>query len=283
MPDFAHVCLILILAVPLATTPAYAAGRSNVFHGYKEKGDSQEEDTSTNGSEASKSDEASSSKASPLVACRDTNAACADWAEQGECDKNEAFMSGVCPIACKRCTPPELNAADYVGELLILETEMGEIRIRTLWDNAPRTAALIMDLAHQAPEAKRACRLYRSEAVPPAEHPDGPPYGLLQGSLAGVLKPPPSENLAKVVPKEGYVAMITGTTEFYISLMDHSSWGGAHSVWGKVENMEVVFAIVAKAAFHELKHPEFGTVMRMMNTEMKMTPRAVRMDEGHEL
>jgi hypothetical protein len=27
----------------------------------------------------------------------------------------------------------------------------------------------------------------------------------------------------------------------------------------------------------------FGTVMRMMNTEMKMTPRAIKLDEGAEL
>lgn len=30
------------------------------------------------------------------------------------------------------------------------------------------------------------------------------------------------------------VAQITGTSEFYISLMDHSDWAGAHTVWGKV-------------------------------------------------
>lgn len=39
---------------------------------------------------------------------------------------------------------------------------------------------------------------------------------------------------ALIFPEWRYAAMITGTTEFYISLMDHTSWAGAHTVWGKV-------------------------------------------------
>lgn len=55
----------------------------------------------------------------------------------------------------------------------------------------------------QPPQAKRGCRLYRAEAVPPPDRPDGPPYGLLQGSLAGVVGVPPMESLAGEVPGEG--------------------------------------------------------------------------------
>ncbi|GFH16889.1 ShKT domain-containing protein, partial [Haematococcus lacustris] len=132
------------------------------------------------------------SEARKLVACRDTNAACQDWADNGECTKNEGFMNSACPVACKQCSPAELNASDYVGLQLLMNTSFGGIKVRPLWENAARTAALIMDLALQPDSSKKACRFYRSEAVPPAGS-DGPPYGLLQGSLAGVLKAPPAE------------------------------------------------------------------------------------------
>ncbi|KAJ9525278.1 hypothetical protein QJQ45_020817 [Haematococcus lacustris] len=231
-------------------------------------------------------------------------------------------MNSACPVACKQCSPAELNASDYVGLQLLMNTSFGGIKVRPLWENAARTAALIMDLALQPDSSKKACRFYRSEAVPPAGS-DGPPYGLLQGSLAGVVKAPPAEGTS--LPLYGTVAMITGTTEFYISLMDHSSWGGAHTVWGQagagqagrcwagwqrlshdvygqklsmklwlglggpglmltllrqhnsgtravVENMEVVEAIVKASKFTEFKHPEHGTVMRMMDPSLAFTP-----------
>ncbi|KAL6753982.1 hypothetical protein V8C86DRAFT_2713182 [Haematococcus lacustris] len=234
---------------------SHATSRSGAFHGYTEKGGNS---TTSPKSEARK-----------LVACRDTNAACQDWADNGECTKNEGFMNSACPVACKQCSPAELNASDYMGLQLLMNTSFGGIKVRPLWENAARTAALIMDLALQPDSSKKACRFYRSEAVPPAGS-DGPPYGLLQGSLAGVVKAPPAEGTS--LPLYGTVAMITGTTEFYISLMDHSSWGGAHTVWGQVENMEVVEAIVKASKFTEFKHPEHGTVMRMMDPSLAFTP-----------
>lgn len=37
--------------------------------------------------------------------CTDDDASCAAWAAQGECDKNEAFMSASCRLSCKLCKP----------------------------------------------------------------------------------------------------------------------------------------------------------------------------------
>jgi len=43
-----------------------------------------------------------------IMACRDKDPFCEDWAKKGECQKNEGFMSNNCPVSCKECTPPEL-------------------------------------------------------------------------------------------------------------------------------------------------------------------------------
>ena len=91
-----------------------------------------------------------------------------------------------------------------------------------LFDNAPRSCALVLDLAHQGPCPR--CNFYRVERAPEVTEghvpllflphnfllinsslsphilsqegqgpPEGPPYGLLQGSLSGILKGLPQE------------------------------------------------------------------------------------------
>jgi len=37
--------------------------------------------------------------------CRDTEAACQDWAENGQCEENLEFMFKTCPTACGVCKP----------------------------------------------------------------------------------------------------------------------------------------------------------------------------------
>lgn len=73
--------------------------------------------------------------------------------------------------------------------------------------------------------------------------------------------------------------------------MDHSSWGTAHTVWGRVADdasMQVAEAIVRDSPYHNVTHPAYGTVMRMMDAEVKFTPHAVPLPdnataEAHEL
>lgn len=60
--------------------------------------------------------------------------------------------------------------------------------------------------------------------------------------------------------------MIPGTKEFFISLSDHSEWGTAHTCWGEVDDMVAVDALVT-ASYHNVTHPEYGTVMRMLDLE----------------
>ncbi|KAF5843818.1 hypothetical protein DUNSADRAFT_5055 [Dunaliella salina] len=207
------------------------------------------------------------------TACRDNDSSCGDWASKGECTSNPGYMMMSCPVSCEQCTPPELDAEKYANETLVLETELGKVYMTMLWDNAPRAAALIMDLAHRGSKQQKQCRFYRSEAAPLEG--GGPPYGLLQGSLAGILKAPPSEGNAP--PKYGHAAMILGTTEFYIALMDHLEWAGAHSVWGKVEerSMETVHRIVSQSPYTNYTHP-VGTLMRMMSTPVPFRLRVVQ-------
>lgn len=197
------------------------AERGKAFHGYSEKAASQHESAasgSTTGSGGSSSDGAGHEHAGGKAApCRDANSGCPDWASkvrhrcaiapththrpplapqpatppgahlQGECEKNAGFMSKACPMSCKLCRPEPVDLAAHRAQLLVLRTPKGDIRVTPQWATAPKTAALVMDLAAQQDEAlKGSCRFYRNEAIPPPEHAEGPPYGLLQGSLAGV-------------------------------------------------------------------------------------------------
>ncbi|KAG1680610.1 hypothetical protein FOA52_015059 [Chlamydomonas sp. UWO 241] len=199
-------------------------------------------------------------------ACRDTDPNCESWASGGECENNAGFMKETCPVACKDCTPAELNAAEFYGQTFIFCTSHGDIRVTMNWDNAPRSCALVLDLAHQ-PECPR-CNFYRPELAP-TDGTGGPPYGLLQGSLTGLLRSLPREG--KGIPaKYGAVASIQGT-DFYIAAMDHSDWGTAHTVWGEVQNMEVVEEILKSMTYHENKHP-VGTIMRMADTPLHFSP-----------
>ena len=74
--------------------------------------------------------------------------------------------------------------------MLELRTPRGVIALRLLHDLAPRSAALVVQLALEA--RCTACGFYRNEAVPPPGS-SGPPYGLLQGGLGGVVRKPPRD------------------------------------------------------------------------------------------
>ncbi|DBA91608.1 TPA: hypothetical protein ACH3X1_003216 [Trebouxia sp. C0004] len=135
-----------------------------------------------------------------------------------------------------------------------------QIHISLLDAVAPRTCELVSELAQTGCTT---CRFYRNELPPEAGY--GPPYGLLQGSLEGLQDTPPREDT--VVAKKGHVCMIPGTKEFFIAANDHDEWGSAHTVWGMVQNMTPVTSLLHKP-FHTVTHPTYGTVMRLMNTDV---------------
>ncbi|PNH03138.1 hypothetical protein TSOC_010845 [Tetrabaena socialis] len=266
--------------------------------------------------------------------CRDAESACSDWAAHGECAQNPKFMFVRCPLACQRCTAPEVRPADYAGQALLLNCSLGmvsggarggsggasrggpallgtrdgaprlpagpspasrpgqlapaslslcsrthQIRILPYLDRAPATASLVLELAHQ--RGCKGCAFYRNEAVPQAQEGSGPPYGLLQGSLAGMLRVPSREG-GNIAMRRGHVAMIPDTREFFINVMDHVGWGDSMTVWGELDgpaSMSVVEAAL-RLPYHDVKHPTFGTVMRMLDEQVPFLPLPETAAEG---
>ncbi|KAG2494138.1 hypothetical protein HYH03_007776 [Edaphochlamys debaryana] len=178
-----------------------------------------------------------------------------------------------CRLACKQCEPAPVDPGRYRGQLLVLNTTLGEIRIRPLFSQAPQTAALVMELAHH-PGGCEGCNFYRNEAHPEPGS-SGPPYGLLQGSMAGLLKVPEREG-GDIVMRAGHVAMIPSTREFFINVVDHEGWGGSMTVWGDIAD-EASMRVVESALrlpYKAVKHPTYGTVMRMLDETIAFTPMA---------
>lgn len=97
---------------------------------------------------------------------------------------------------------------EYLAETLILRTSFGDIRVRPFYQLAPNLTALVMQLASK--EHCTACRFYRNEQAPTKEQEWGPPYGLLQGSMAGMARSPPTTE-GHIVMKTGQLAFIPGT------------------------------------------------------------------------
>jgi hypothetical protein len=123
------------------------------------------------------------------------------------------------------------------------------------------------------------CQFYRSEAVPPLERPEGPPYGLLQGRMRGLLPSTASEADAlkhEVTPggtiRPGDVVRIQGA-DFFIALVSHDSWAASFTVFGRVESasqLEALIAYADRAAFHVQAHSS-GTKMRLLDTAVSFT------------
>ena len=75
--------------------------------------------------------------------------------------------------------------------------------------------------------------------------------------------------------------MIPTTQEFYISVINHSEWGEAHTVWGEVTDFAAVDAML-ELPYKELTHPEYGTVMRMMAEPVAFDLKVVGVEHGKE-
>lgn len=70
--------------------------------------------------------------------------------------------------------------------------------------------------------------------------------------------------------------MIPDTKEFFINVMDHETWGSSMTVWGSLadpESMEVVESLL-QLPYREVKHPTYGTVMRMLEHQVPFLPLA---------
>ncbi|BBN13503.1 hypothetical protein MPTK1_6g04020 [Marchantia polymorpha subsp. ruderalis] len=134
--------------------------------------------------------------------------------------------------------------------ILALETEHGAIRIKLLPDCAPWSVQYFTELLRLRHCA--GCQIYRAEARGSAwdaygKHINkaltGPPYGLLQGTLAVqavTFKEMPVE--ACPVIARGMVGWIGGGPDFFISLANHREWSPKFTVFAHVlaEDMEIV-------------------------------------------
>ena len=99
---------------------------------------------------------------------------------------------------------------------------------------------------------RRACR---AEAV--WEQPYGPPYALVQGTLRNNGKQPSGKMLLTDMRREGApvvqrgnVCLIGGGPDFFVALAAHPEWGTAHTVWGHVDDMQVVDAVASLPVTH---------------------------------
>ncbi|KAL4518343.1 hypothetical protein Ndes2526A_g01220 [Nannochloris sp. 'desiccata'] len=151
---------------------------------------------------------------------------------------------------------------------IALHTPYGRIVVKLLSDNAPRAAAAVRQ--HAISKGCKDCNFYRAEARPSQEKhqpKEGPPYALLQGSM-NLREIPGSEGDIEV--KAGHVAFIPNTSDFFIALGDHPEWGKAHTVFGVIEDW-VSTDLIAIQPYHEHKHEEYGTVMRMMDVPVSFS------------
>ncbi|GFR44364.1 hypothetical protein Agub_g5585, partial [Astrephomene gubernaculifera] len=138
----------------------------------------------------------------------------------------------------RRSAVSQVNTHKSPAFKVKISSSYGEFIIKLRPDLAPDTCLLVWELAQKG--NCPACKFYRHEPVPMDWGQAGfygPPYALLQGSLADLAREPPFENSAKLPVKKGHVCMIPGCKEFFIATADHPEWGASHTIWGEVEDL----------------------------------------------
>eukprot|EP00850_Spirogloea_muscicola_P004851 SM000021S06484 [mRNA] locus=s21:557759:559528:- [translate_table: standard] len=151
------------------------------------------------------------------------------------------------------------------AEQLQLDTHLGSIAIVLRPDAAPNAVSYLKGLVDKG--VYDGCKLYRAE--PPGETLDDGQtetragYALVQGGAYSCGKQ--QANDIAVEPKlkltRGTVALITGTSEFFISLEAHPDWDGSFTLKRR-ESWETLDKIVALPTRQET-HPS-GTVLRIL-------------------
>ncbi|CAL0304609.1 unnamed protein product [Lupinus luteus] len=137
------------------------------------------------------------------------------------------------------------------GEGIVgMETDYGILRIKLLPGCAPHSVSYILELL--ALPHCIGCQIYRAESRgsfwnSEGNHikkaPFGPPFALIQGTLAyhgSTFNDIPKEHCPTV--RRGSVAWVGSGPEFFISLANHKEWRNAYTVFGYVisEDMEIL-------------------------------------------
>mmetsp|Transcript_13406 Transcript_13406/g.23750 ORF Transcript_13406/g.23750 Transcript_13406/m.23750 type:complete len:286 (-) Transcript_13406:248-1105(-) len=203
--------------------------------------------------------------------CVDQDSKCKFWASKEQCALSPSFMRMACPVSCNHCKPTIHVLKSFADEDIVLTTIYGKIRIRPYLDKATTIGSMVLNFAH-TPKASNCtgCHFYRSEEPPHGKW--GPPYGLFQGSLPGLLYTPPIENTPSDM-KRGHVVMIPNSHEFFISLVDQVTWGVSMSVWGEVDeaSLHLLDKLVTKLPYKEVKHPKFNKLLRILDERVNFS------------
>lgn len=156
------------------------------------------------------------------------------------------------------------------SERIVLSTSHGEIRIKAFHDVAPATSKLVTDLARRG--GGQSLNFYRHEHAAQGWGVNGfwgPPYGLLQGSLADIDSVPPFENGIDI--EKGHVCIIPNTKEFFIATVPHPEWNRAHAVWGRVDGFETVDLIPFEPSFTRTDNSNPPIVTTWLNQSIPFT------------
>lgn len=163
------------------------------------------------------------------------------------------WLLAVLVCGCGAVTNSRQNA--FIGyaeaqEIVVINTDYGEIQIKPLKDIAPRTAKQVVELARSGKCPN--CHFYRHEPVPKNWGVSdfwGPPYALLQGTLADLPEKPEWEATAAVTVRKGHACIIPNSKEFFIATADHPEWGNSHVVWGKVDDLSAALRVPVEPFF----------------------------------
>ena len=113
-------------------------------------------------------------------------------------------------------------------------------------------------------------KVHRAEPLPPAGS-NGPPYALVQFSLSGLDKMKHEGSGTKI--RRGDVCHIGGTSDLFVSLArgaEHDGWEQSMTIIGRVEEpqlTDLVEGAILALPKHDFKHPQYGTVMSMLDKE----------------
>ena len=123
-------------------------------------------------------------------------------------------------------------------------------------------------------KANASGKVHRAEELPPAGS-NGPPYALVQFALGGRLEliELKHESSGRKI-RRGDVCHIGGTSDLFISLArgrEHDGWETAMTIVGQVPEpalTELVEKKILALPKHNFTHPEYGTVMSMLDAEL---------------
>jgi cyclophilin family peptidyl-prolyl cis-trans isomerase len=144
--------------------------------------------------------------------------------------------------------------------------QLGTVPVDLLPENAPKMVAALQSLVQRGASGS----MHRAEGIP-APPSEGPPYSLVQSTIHdpdGILVKMPHEGSLPI--QRGSVCMISGSSDFFISLGDHRGWEGSMTVFGQVEPQIILQRVmpILERPHHNFKHPTFGTVMSMLDTPL---------------